>query len=606
MRLATVWANQLFESRLSKHSPAYLVDHQVQGSVVTPAAAYIEQGLAAAEELFGPGQHGLANLSIQQAMFLPEGSRRRVQVSASPESGGESTFEVHSRNDEEADPSAAWNMHATGTLEHESKSSAGEKPSNVDLAAARKNAVQVRSRDEFYHAMAERGLAYGPAFQMLGDLHRGVDTAVASVVLPESIAREAAAYQLHPVLGDALLQAMAGAVPLENDGSFSPFTYMPVAVRRVRMLQRLTDFKQPLFVYARRTSSDSNPSPERVEADLFLVNEAGEVLVAFEGAQVQRLGRSGSAASSVDTSRWLYDIVWRELPMEASGTSSNGRAGSTTTRQWILFADVAGVAQKLADRLAANGDSCTLVHPGVEFVAPLVDTAKTAASRHAVAKIDPLNETHYRKLLDGVTANRDCAGIVHLWSLDAREIDTADVSPSAEKGTVNATMALGCGGALQLIRALARTSFKKQPSLWMITAGAQAVSIDGSQPLPIAVEQSPMIGFTRVAAIELPDLRPTLIDLEQHDGTHLDDSAALLSEQILNPINEGEIAFRDGKRFVPRLIHRKLSDTTSDESTSSQLTIPRGAFQLRITQSGSFDALKFVPVERTAAGRRPG
>ncbi len=600
VRLATVWANQLFESRLSKHSPAYLVDHQVQGSVVTPAAAYIEQGLAATEELFGPGQHGLANLSIQQAMFLPDGSRRRVQVSASPESGGESTFEVHSRNDEESDPSAAWNMHATGTLEHESKSSTDEKLSNVDLAAARQNAVQVRSREEFYQAMAERGLAYGPAFQMLGDLHRGIDTAVASVVLPESIAREAAAYQLHPVLGDAMLQAMAGAVPLENDGSFSPFTYMPVAIRRVRVIQRITDFKQPLFVYARRTSSDSNPSPERVEADLFLVSDAGEVLIAFEGAQVQRLGRSGAVASTVDTSRWLYDVVWRELPSEASDTSSNGHATSAPARHWILFADAAGVAQEVADRLAGYGGSCILIHPGVEFVAPRLEAAKGAASRHAIAKIDPLDETHYRKLLDGILANGDCAGIVHLWSLDVPGIDPAVDLSATGTSTRNPAMDLGCSGALQLVRALARTSFKKQPSLWMITAGAQAVSADGIQPLPIAVEQSPMIGFTRVAAIELPDFRPTLIDLERLEGTYLGDSAGLLSHQILNPINESEIAFRNSKRFVPRLVHRTLAQATSGEATSSHLTIPRGPFQLRITQSGSFDALKFVPVDRAA------
>jgi myxalamid-type polyketide synthase MxaB len=79
-RLSTVLSNTLFEVRLSAQSPSYLADHQVQGSPVTPAAAYIEQGLAAAEQLFGAGQHGLENLVIQQAMFFPEGSRRRVQV----------------------------------------------------------------------------------------------------------------------------------------------------------------------------------------------------------------------------------------------------------------------------------------------------------------------------------------------------------------------------------------------------------------------------------------------------------------------------------------------------------------------------------------------
>ena len=54
-------------------------------------------------------------------MFLPEGVRRRVQVSATPESGGESTFETYSRTDDESSATAAWNMHATGSLVHESK-----------------------------------------------------------------------------------------------------------------------------------------------------------------------------------------------------------------------------------------------------------------------------------------------------------------------------------------------------------------------------------------------------------------------------------------------------------------------------------------------------
>ncbi len=141
-----------------------------------------------------------------------------------------------------------------------------------------------------------------------------------------------AAYHLHPVLGDAMLQAMAGAVPLEEDGSFSPFTYMPVGVRRVRVVKKIEDFTQPLFAYARRTSSDSKPSPERVEADVYLVAADGEVLVAMEGAQVQRLGRSGTAGSAIDTSRWLYEIAWREVPLPVEVSSTNGEAGRPNRR----------------------------------------------------------------------------------------------------------------------------------------------------------------------------------------------------------------------------------------------------------------------------------
>jgi hypothetical protein len=237
------------------------------------------------------------------------------------------------------------------------------------LAAARDRAVMILSREAFYELMSTNGLAYGSAFQMLGELHRGVDDVVANVQLAESVMREAAAYHLHPALGDALLQTMAGAVPLEEDGSFSPFTYVPVGVRQVRMLKKIEEYSQPLFTYARRTSSDAKPSPERVEADVYLVSANGEVLLSFEGVQVQRLGRSGAVDSTTDTSRWLYDIAWREMPLTIEPSSTNGQAVAKTLagEQWLIFADSKGVARKLADQLAARGKSCILVEPATDY-----------------------------------------------------------------------------------------------------------------------------------------------------------------------------------------------------------------------------------------------
>ncbi|HEX3599214.1 MAG TPA: SDR family NAD(P)-dependent oxidoreductase, partial [Lacipirellulaceae bacterium] len=597
--LATVWSNKLFESRLSMHSPTYLVDHQVQGSVVTPAAAYIEQALAAADELFGAGQHGLANISIQQAMFLPEGVRRRVQVSAAPESGGESTFETYSRVDDENGATTSWMMHATGSLVHESKSGGDSEVKTIDLAAARDRAVMIRSRQEFYDSMAERGLAYGPAFQMLEELHRGVDDAVASVVLPESVAREAAGYHLHPVLGDALLQAMAGAVPLEEDGSFSPFTYMPVGVRRVLMTKKIEDFKQPLFAYARRTSADSKPSPEVVEADVFLTTGDGEVLAAFEGAQVQRLGRSGGAGSAIDTSRWLYEIVWREEPLATDASATNGHVAKGSGETWLIFADTKGVAAKLAEQLSAHDKSCVLVEASAEYVGLPGKSTNGHASRPMVVKIDPLDESHYRRLFDEVlgSVKQSIGSVVHMWSLDMDGNEPSlSRSLQGRRKTADAT-ALGCGGALQLVRALSRTSFAKSPSLWFVTAGAQAVEANSRVP---AVEQSPMIGFGRVAALELPDFRPRLVDVEAFESGQPFKAAAALAVEIQNPTTEGEVAYRHEQRFVARLERRKANDSTPTASGTSKLAIPNSPFQLRITQPGSFDALKFVPVERQA------
>ncbi|MCI0335526.1 MAG: SDR family NAD(P)-dependent oxidoreductase [Planctomycetes bacterium] len=621
-QLSTVWTNALFEARLSARSPAYLADHRVQGSPVTPAAAYVEQALAAAEQLFGPGRHGVANLVIQQAMFLPAGTRqpvspgagspsggararRRVQISVAPESGGESSFEIYSRPEDHEQTSDTWAMHASGSLLHESRAASTSSSAlleHVDLEAARDRAVGITSREDFYQLIAERGLVYGPAFQVLSDLHRGVDDAVARVELPESVIREAGRYRLHPALGDALLQMMAGAVPLEDDGSFSPFTYMPVGIRNVHVRAAIEDFSRTLFAYAIRTSSESGPSPERVEANVYLVDESGNVCVALEGVQVQRLGRNGGDDASHDTSRWVYRVVWEESQLNpAPVTPPKGAAA------WLIFADRRGVATSLAERLVQRGEPCVLVTPG--NVPDLQGTTSTNGhpAQNATASIDPLDEEQYRKLIDAefTAKKRACLGVVHLWSLDISTAAEPSPGPSlGGRGTL-AARELGCGGALQLVRALSRAALPKSP-LWFITAGAQAVAgADNYPPSAIAIEQSPLLGFGRVAAMELPDLRPRLVDLDPLKLQRAADQATTLAYELAANSDDGEIAYRGGKRFVARLVPDPSIVTNAAANDSTTLSVPRGPFQLRITQVGSFDTLAFVPVEREppAAGQ---
>jgi acyl transferase domain-containing protein/thioesterase domain-containing protein/acyl carrier protein len=579
-RLSTVWSNALFEVGLSARAPAYLIDHQVQGSPVTPAAAYIEQALAAGNQIFGPGQHGVANLVIQQAMFLPEGARRRVQFSVAPESGGEAAFETYSRPSDAEESTAAWTMHANGTLVHGSQNDAA--PEHVDLESVRAKLCGITTHEEFYDLMAKRGLVYGPTFRVLHDLHRCPEEAVIEVRLPESVVREAGKYRLHPALGDAMLQSMSGVVPVEKDGSFSPFTYMPVALRSVRIVRPIEDFAQPLFTYALRTSSDSNPSPERVVANVQLVAADGEVLVAMEGVEVQRLGRSAGGDTAVDMSQWLYRVEWRatDAPEASKQSTKNSAIGA-----WLILSDSRGVGAALADRLAARGQSSVLVKHGTEYHIHAPGSANGKPGRYEAGTINALDEQHYRRMVQEAFADRSrhCLGVVHLWSLDIPEQNLV------------AARGLGTASALQLVRTLARSPLPTTPRLWLVTDGAQSVD---SAPATIAVEQAPLLGLGRVAGMELPDLKPRLVDLDPADvASRAGQAASLLVNELLADDKEGEIAYRNGQRYVARLA-RDVSIVAAS-ADSANLTVPdSGSFQLRITQPGSFDALRYLPVDR--------
>ncbi len=115
----------------------------------------------------------------------------------------------------------------------------------------------------------------------------------------------------------------------------------------------------------------------------------------------------------------------------------------------------------------------------------------------------------------------------------------------------------------------------------------------------LPVQQSPLIGLGRVASLELPDLRPRMLDLDAAEVSERPgEVGAVVSKELASAGDESEVAYRSGKRYVARLTRRPsiIADTKANESTV--LAVPNGPFQLRITQAGSFDALKFTSVER--------
>ena len=597
-RLLSVGANALYETVVEAHSPSYLADHQVQGSVVVPGAAFLEQALAAARQTFGPGNHAVADLSVQAALFPKEEGARLLQVAVEPEAGGRSEMESYSTAVDNTPADAPdWSLHASASLLHESQLSSLVAPAAIDLAAVRSRVIETKTRDEFYQLIADRGLVYGPQFQVLGQVDRTPTEAVATIQAHELVVADLSKYQLHPVLGDACLQTLASTVPLEEEGTYSPYTYMPVAIGQVRIFQSIENLDQPIYCYAVRRSDDDRPSPEVVVSDIYLVDESGEVLVEMLGAKVQRIGRGATSGDAHEPADWLYHIAWHESPLAVSADAQ------PATGTWLLFADQSGVGNELAKQLAGLGRPVVVVHPGKPGEAACLSES-IAPGEVSKSTIDPADETQYAELLAKVsTAASPLAGVVHLWSLDIPQpaIETAD---SAADTTWQTSTRLGVGSALFVIQQLARCEQTTMPRLWLTTAGAQAVEANA----PVAVTQAPLIGLARVAAVEHTELRPTLLDLPSKDlsskrGT-VSHAKALLTELAAHDSSASQPDSQVAYRGTTRLVARLEPDAASRQAIATDQTaggIPTDSpFQLRITNPGSFDALQYLPVERKA------
>jgi len=617
-RLPSALETTLFEVRLSSRSPKYLVDHQVQGSPVMPAAAYVEQALAAARQVFGPGRHLVEDLSIEEAMFLPQGSGRVVQTTVAPETAGRSTCEIHSTPADSQDEKPHWNLHACCQLRHAETADDDHPRPAIDLAEFRSRAIAVKDHAEFYELMSSRGLAYGPAFQALKDLHFADRDALAEVGLNEEVAAELDRYHLHPALLDAGLQLIAGVVPLQPDGSYSPYTYMPVGMRSVRIHRELAG---QMFAYAVRTSADEGPSPESLQADVYLLDAEGRPLASICGVRVQRLGRTPLREQDVDIRNWLYRINWQPQPLPETEHSDAPPAAAVRQGNWLIFSDAAGVGHLLAESLRQQGSRCVCVSPGQQFLAPADDDPGSAESYC----IDPLNGEHYRKLLEeAFAAERPaCAGIVHLWSLDIPGPDEQQVA------WLEDARRLGCGSVLQLLQQAARQRFAKPPGLYLVTQAAQSL---GQEAEAVAVGQSALWGMGRVAAMEHPEMRCRLVDLDPAEQLQSDRGLSqfsrsenegsrglsqfsrsengtvplrsLLLTRLLAELaagdGEDQVAYRGGTRYAARLEQDPDALGAKEESAGDgKLSVPRqGAFQLRIPNPGSIDSLRFETFER--------
>lgn len=565
-RVPVAAGGELFEAPLDAKTPSWLVDHQVRGSIVAPAAMFVEQALAAAAELASDKTVPLRvdGLAVRQALVPPSEGRLRLQTNVERAASGRRRVTMHSAPSD--DPTPRFVDHAEATIVDVFKDDRSAPPEQNGFNS---RVIQSLDKASFYQQIAARGLEYGQAFRVLDDIKRSAYDATATLLPSKAVAAELSRYWLHPAIGDALLQTIAGTLPLEADGSSSPYTYLPVRVESVR-LHRPIEKGEPLSSYAIRrqpTPDASESSPEFVEADAFLLDGGGKPIASLLGVRVQRLaGSAGEAAKASEPADWLYQIEWRPAPLDESAESP-WPTGAT-----IVFADQHGVGDKLVDLVEARGGACVVVRPGEAFKTRIEEGGPTPRT---VVSIDPADASHYEKLIGLLAANPSGkpVAVVNAWSLDANDWNAAE--------------RLGVGGAMRIVQQLARRGLSTQRGVLLVTRDAQT-SGDSFQ--------AATIGLGRVATMEHPELGVRLIDL---------DSAAngdeLLAELTLADAAENQIAWRANERLVARLAKAEtLAAQVRDGRGEGTPTPDAPSWRLEVKRAGSFDALTYKPTPRIA------
>ncbi|NLF25893.1 MAG: type I polyketide synthase [Deltaproteobacteria bacterium] len=487
-------AQSVWESFHHLKALPYLSDHRVQGSVIMPAAAMVELGLAAAHQLRPATFHTLENLEFLQPIPFSSQGHVRTQLAIQPDDGTCLLSAQHGDTDNQWYAAARWEI--------------GEgRPArvNVDLNSIQERffapqaAVEIGAA-QFYEETSKGGFDFGPAFQGVRRVWLAPSEALGEISLPELVQGEIGAYFLHPAALDACMQA-AGALLTISDALAGSVCYVPIRMRRVRFYSYLSAC---LWVHALAQSRGG----QRVLGDFRIYDQDGVLAAEVEGFELQQIRIS---SSETRTREMCYFPEWQEQPRPIQTEVPSLSSPLYQPGVWLIFTDRQGVGERLAELLETQNDRCVRIDRG--------DLFKMLGEDHF--QVPPQDPSGFADLFDHIQV-RHFKGILYGWG------DSADSDSSL--------------GLLHLTQSMLGTESQVATRLWVLAP-------------TYTLAAAALWGLGRAVQNELPNLPLTVLELERGSAR---ETASQIFEELFSGAAESEISLVGGHRRVRRLVMKSL------------------------------------------------
>lgn len=493
-----------FQGRYSAAARPWLPDHRVYGHVTLPVAAAMA-GLAEAGASVVGATVEVRDLTYQEASVLADDEELLLDLEVPGELDAGQAILRSAR----ADGSGPWREHVRATL---GRSDAGS-PEAADLAALRAAFGRRVEPGAFYAVLDRLGLNYGSGFRNVRELCLGEGEALGRITLAEDAPEAGAA--IHPAMLDSCLHLFSAVSGLHGDFARAQegegVTFLPITVERFAVFG---DMSGTLWSHCILRDGE-RPEDGRYTLDVRIYADDGAPAAVIEGLTVKRLPEPEFLPRrKAPVEDWLHGLDWIARPaLPEPEAVPEGR--------WLVIAEDPADVRAVTEALEAAGAACQVLP-----AAALTGAEASGGGEAAVG--------------DGPVA-----GVLLATALSApplMALDSKDLAVATERQFRVAKAVLG------LVSERLHGA-GDQPRIRILTRGAQAPLDDrlGGEAL-----QSMLWGYGRVIALEHPSLYGGMIDLD--DRT---DAAAVVRE-ILSSDGEDQVALRDGRRYVPRLVRRVL------------------------------------------------
>ncbi len=438
---------------------------------------------------------------------------------------------------------SAWTRHASATLERGIEHP--PEPPVFDDAP-----VAALDPDELYRRLRSAGQQHGPAFQgIVGVTVLRSGAACASVRLPSAAKEGARRFLLHPVMVDVALQALGAtkvATELTKSGG-EPAVVLPVRLSGISVHGDVTEGARAIG------SLRATSSPDRFIGHVILLGSNDRVLLEIDEIEMVLLQTSDAATGLASR---LFTLEWEPVGLDkpASAVDALLLIGDPATGDPLLAQLQSGLAERTKHCTAVPADDKQQVRNAL--------TRKDVSWNAVVVVCAPRSADE--ALPDG------------------RQLDLAR----------SRTLFVA-----EVVKTVSQIGARNSPRLWIVTRGSQQV--DPSDRVTLA--QTQLRGIARVLTFEHPELKTTIVDVDAEDTG----SAAALIDELLAGADHDEVALRDGRRHVHRLVPVPTA-TNGGLVPELRRTVVNcggtGSFRLQTNEPGRLDALTVHAVKRAPPG----
>ncbi len=286
------WETSLGDPRLN-----YLDGHVVQGSIVFPAAAYVEMALAIARHQHKERVVRLREIEFLRPFVIANRQAAMAQLFFDPE---EARFDIYGGS---TGPDPNWVRCATGVIATPSSIRQGQD----DIVRLQQRCPDALAPQRFYAEWRKRGLSFGDAFRGISDLYLGRGEAFATI---GPIAAGAEGYAIHPAMLDGVFQLLAAAVG--SSRSFSDDRlFLPTGIDDIH-------FHGAVGSVVRAHCRLTGQNDTVVTGEFTAFNEEGATILQIRGFQARLVDAGGEAGETLD--QWLYNYIWEPRSIDFAPT----------------------------------------------------------------------------------------------------------------------------------------------------------------------------------------------------------------------------------------------------------------------------------------------